>query len=89
MSANPAPDSSNRTRAEAMPVLPPHEDSDDVSVTNSEVESIMNRRMLREAMCAPTFSEQELPHSAWWMHISAPLERDLPELLNCSQRIYK
>ena len=42
-----------------MPIPPPHEDSDDVSVTNSEVESIMNHHRLREAMRAPTFSKQE------------------------------
>lgn len=42
-----------------MPIPPPHEDSDDVSVTNSEVESIMNHRWLKEAMRAPAFSEQE------------------------------
>jgi hypothetical protein len=42
-----------------MPDLNPHEDSDDVSVTNSEVESVMNHRRLKEAMRAPAFSEQE------------------------------
>ena len=47
MSTNPVPDSSTRTRADATPVPPPQEDSDDVSVTNSEVESVMNRRGLK------------------------------------------
>ena len=42
-----------------MPVPPPQEDSDDVSVTNSKVKSMMNHRRLKEAMRAPAFSEQE------------------------------
>ena len=42
-----------------MPVPPPQEDSDDVSVMNSEVESVMNHRRSKEAMRAPAFSEQE------------------------------
>ena len=42
-----------------MPVPPHQEDSDDVSVTNSEVESMMNHRRLKEAMWAPALSEQE------------------------------
>jgi hypothetical protein len=46
-------------RADAMPVPPPHEDSDDVSVMNSEVEGMMNHRRLKEAMHAPAFSDQE------------------------------
>ena len=59
MSANPVPNSSTRTGADAMPVPPPHEDSDDVSVTNSEVESAMNHHLLKEGMRAPAFSESE------------------------------
>ena len=59
MSANPAPDSSARTRADAMPIPPHHEDSDDVPVMNSEVDSVMNHRRLKEAMRAPAFFEQE------------------------------
>ena len=59
MSTNPVSDSSTRTRADAMPVPPPQEDSDDISVTNSEVESMTTRRRLKEAMRAPAFSEQE------------------------------
>jgi hypothetical protein len=60
-SANPAPGSSTRTRAntDAAPTHPPHEDSDDVSVTNSEVESVMNHRRLKETMRTPVFTEQE------------------------------
>ena len=59
MSANPAPDSSTRTKADIVPAPPLQEDSDDVSVMNSEVESVMNHRRLKEAMRAPAFSEQE------------------------------
>ena len=59
MSTNPVPDSSARTQADATPVSPPQEDSDDVSVMNSEVESVMNHRRLKEAMRAPALSEQE------------------------------
>ena len=59
MSANPVPDSPTRTRADAMPVPPPHEDSDDVSVMNSKVDSVMNHHRSKEAMHASAFSEQE------------------------------
>ena len=43
----------------AAPPHPPHEDPDEVSVTNSEVESVMNHRRLKETLRAPAFSEQE------------------------------
>ena len=59
MSTNPVPDSSTRTQANTTSVPPPQEDSDDVSVMNSEVESVMNHRRLKEAMRAPALSEQE------------------------------
>ena len=59
MTANPATDSSYRTRVDAVPDPPPHEDSDDVSVMNSEVESVMNHHRLKQGMRAPVFSEQE------------------------------
>ena len=59
MSTNLMPDSSIRTRADAMPVPPPQEDSDEVSATNSEVESVLNHCQLKEAMRALAFSEQE------------------------------
>ena len=59
MSTNPVPDSSTRTRADVMSIQPPQEDSDVVSFTNSEVESMMNHHRLKEAMRAPAFSEQE------------------------------
>ena len=38
---------------------PPQEDPDEVSVTNSEVESAMNHRCLKEILRPPTFSEKE------------------------------
>ena len=59
MSTNLVPDSSARTHANVAPIPTPQEDSDDVSVMNSEVESVMNHRRLKKAMCAPAFSEQE------------------------------
>ena len=37
---------------------PPAEDSDDVSVTNSEVESAMNHRRRRAVLRDPSFSEE-------------------------------
>ena len=59
--ANPAPNSSTRTGAHTgvAPPHPPHEDLDEVSITNSEVESAMNHHRLKETLRAPTFSEQE------------------------------
>ena len=59
MSGNPAPDSSTRTRADTVPAPPLQEDSDDISVMNSEVECVMNHRRLKEAMRALVFSNQE------------------------------
>ena len=59
IATNPVPNSPIRTRANAAPVPPPQVDSDDVSVTNSEVESVMNHRCLKEAMRTPALSEQE------------------------------
>ena len=41
-----------------MPDCPPAEDSDDVSVTNSEVESAMNHRRRRAVLRDPSFSEE-------------------------------
>ena len=40
------------------PDCPPAEDSDDVSVTNSEVESAMNHRRRRVILRDPSFSEE-------------------------------
>ena len=59
MSANPVPDSSTRMRADAMPIPPPQDDPDDVSVTNSKVESVMNHHRLQEGMQALAFSGEE------------------------------
>ena len=55
------PNSSTRTRAHTgvAPSHPPHEYPDEVSVTNSEVESAMNHCRLRETLRTPAFSEQE------------------------------
>ena len=44
--------------AGATPDCPPAEDSDDVSVTNSEVESAMNHRHRRAILQDPGFSEE-------------------------------
>ena len=44
--------------AGAMPDCPPAEDSDDVSVTNSEVESAMNHQRRRAILRDPRFSEE-------------------------------
>ena len=40
------------------PNCPPSEDSDDVSVTNSEVESAMNHQRRRAALRDPSFTEE-------------------------------
>ena len=44
--------------AEAKQDCPPAEDSDDVSVTNSEVESVMNHRCSRAILQDPGFLEE-------------------------------
>jgi len=53
------PDPAVTTGADAgvTPNCPPAEDSDDVSVTNSEVESVMNHRRQRAILRDPGFSE--------------------------------
>ena len=43
------------------PSHPPHEDPNEVSATNSEVESAMNHRRLKEALRALAFPEKEFP----------------------------
>ena len=60
MSNNPTPDPTSRARANAgaMADCPLSEDSDNVSVTNSEVESAMNHRRRRAAMRDPNFTEE-------------------------------
>ena len=59
-STNPTPDPAPRTRVDtgAMPDCPFPEDSDNVSFTNSEVESAMNHRRRRAAMRDPNFTEE-------------------------------
>ena len=54
------PDPAVKTGADAGVTLdcPPAEDSDDVSVTNSEVESAMNHRRRRAILQDPGFSEE-------------------------------
>ena len=54
------PDPAVKTGADAgvTPDCPPAEDSDDVSVTNSEVESAMNHRCRRAVLQDPGFSEE-------------------------------
>ena len=58
--ANPAPDPTTRTGVDAEEMTDCHlpEDSDNVSVTNSEVESAMNHRQQRAAMRDPNFTEE-------------------------------
>ena len=59
-SLNPTPDPAPRAGVDTgeMPDCPDPEDSDDVSVTNSEVEIAMNHRCRRAAMRDPTFTEE-------------------------------
>ena len=54
------PDSAAKTGADtgARPDCPSAEDSDDVSVTNSEVESAMNHRRRRAVLRDPSFTEE-------------------------------
>ena len=47
-----------RADAEATPDCPPAEDSDDVSITNSEVESAMSHRRCRAILQDPGFLEE-------------------------------
>ena len=59
-STNPAMDPAVRTRVDTgkMPDCHLQEDSDNVSITNSKVESAMNHRRRREAMRDPSFTEE-------------------------------
>ena len=54
------PDPASRAGADmgATPDCPPSEDSDNVSVTNSEVESAMNHRRRRAALRDPGFTKE-------------------------------
>ena len=68
MSGGPAGDTPNsqvpdpvvttRDDAGVSPDCPLAEDSDDVSVTNLEVESVMNHRRRRAALCNPGFTKE-------------------------------
>ena len=51
------PDPRTKANTGVTPDCPSAEDSDDVSVTNSKVESSMNHRRQRAALCCPGFSE--------------------------------
>ena len=53
-------DPASRARADTgvTPICPPSEDSDNVSITNSKVESAMNHRRRRAALRAPDFSKE-------------------------------
>ena len=57
--ANPAPEMSTRTGAhvDVAQTHLPHQELDEVSVTNSEVESAMNHRHLKEALRTPALTE--------------------------------
>ena len=57
--ANTAPEMSTRTGAHVgvAQTHSPHEEADEMSVTNSEVESAMNHHHLKEALHAPTLME--------------------------------
>ena len=59
-SVNQVPDPASRAGADAgvPPDCPPSEDSDDVSVMNSEVESAMNHRRRRAALRDPGFTKE-------------------------------
>ena len=59
MSANPVPGSSTRMQENTAPIPTPQEDSDDTLVSNSEVESVMNHRRLKDVIRALALSEQE------------------------------
>ena len=59
-STSQVPDPALKARADTrvMPDCPSTEDSDDVSVTNSEVESAMNHRRRRAALRDPGFTKE-------------------------------
>jgi hypothetical protein len=59
-STNPAPDPATRTRVDmdTTPDCPLQEDADNVSVTNSKVESAMHHQRWKEAMHDPSFTEE-------------------------------
>ena len=58
MSRVPDPASKARVDAGVTPECTSTGESDDVSVTNSEVESVMNHRRRRAAFCDPDFTKE-------------------------------
>ena len=75
------PDPVSRTGADAevTPDCPSAEESDDVSVTNSEVESTMNHRRRRAALRDPGFTKEAFNAFTRLMHTSELLETGLLE----------
>ena len=63
----------------ATPDCPSAEGSEDMSVTNSEVESAMNHRRRRAVLRDPSFLKRHLMPSARLMHTSELLEMGLTE----------
>ena len=55
----PGPDIEAEANTGRTPDAPPTEDVDILSPRNSEVESVINHRRLKETMRAPVFSKQE------------------------------
>ena len=54
----PGPDIEAEANARQMPDVPPTEDADRLSATNSEVESAMNHRRRRSILCDACFSQE-------------------------------
>ena len=73
------PDPAVKTGADmgVTPVCPPTKDSDDVSVTNSEVESAMGHRRRRAVLRDPGFTKEASMPLARRMHTSELLEMGL------------
>ena len=57
-SRTPEPDLGADANVGETPDVPPTEDADRLSATNSEVESAMNHRRRRAVLCDPSFSEE-------------------------------
>ena len=75
------PDPAEKTGADTgvTPDCPLVEDSDDVSVTNSEVESTMNHRRRRAVLRDPGFTKEAFNAFTRLMHTSELLETGLTE----------
>ena len=78
-SRNQDPDPAVKTEGDAgvTPDYPPAKDSDDVSVTNSKVESAMNHQPCRAILQDPDFQKSRLTASARPMHTFELLEMGL------------